>query len=107
MKIDPQIPAGGELQNDRVTNTTSGGTSAQGASKAAGGTVAPAEDTVQLSGRHAEVQQLTAQAAALPDVRAEKIAPLQAKVQSGNYQPNSQKVADALLAEQSGKAAKA
>src|SRR5579883_3366221 len=65
-----------------------------------------AEDTFQPSGRHAELQRLTAQAASVPEVRTEKVAPLQAKVQRGTYKPDSQKVADALISEQSRSSAK-
>jgi len=39
-------------------------------------------------------------------VRAEKVAPLQAKVESGLYNPDSKRVADALIADESGKASK-
>lgn len=100
MKIDPKIPANGELQSDRLKNASGAGVPVQGQTRPAA-TPSHTEDTFQASGRHAEVQQLTAQAANLPEVRSEKIAPLQAKVQNGTYKPDSGQVADALLAEQS------
>ncbi|HXA83242.1 MAG TPA: flagellar biosynthesis anti-sigma factor FlgM [Methylomirabilota bacterium] len=106
MKIDPKLPANGELQSDRVKNSAGAGVPAQGQAKSAGTTAAKTEDTFQPSGRGAEVQKLAAQAATLPDVRAEKVAPLQAKVESGLYNPDSKRVADALIADESGKASK-
>jgi negative regulator of flagellin synthesis FlgM len=106
MKIDPKIPANGELQSDRVKNSTGGGVPAQGQAKTVGTTAAKTEDTFQPSGRGAEVQKLAAQAATLPDVRTEKVAPLQARVQSGRYNPDSKKVADALIADHSRKTSK-
>jgi flagellar biosynthesis anti-sigma factor FlgM len=101
MKIDPKLPANGELQSDRAKNVTSAGVPAQGQPKTAGTTAPQTEDTFKPSGRGAEVQRLAAQAGKVPDVRLEKVAPLQAKVQSGRYNPSSKKVADALIAEHS------
>jgi len=106
MKIDPKIPLSGEPQSDRVNNAAGPGVPVQGQTRTTAGAAAQSEDTFQVSGRHAEVQQLTAQAATVPEVRADKVAPLQAQVQRGNYKPDSQKVADALLAEQSRTTAK-
>jgi flagellar biosynthesis anti-sigma factor FlgM len=104
MKIDPKVPANSELQSDRVANTATG--SVQGQARAASASQAQSEDTFQASGRHAEVQRLTAQAANVPEVRTEKVTPLQAKVQRGAYKPDSQKVADAIISDQSGNSAK-
>ena len=106
MKIDPKIPANSELQSDRVKNSAGTGVPAQGQAKTAGTTAAQTEDTFKPSGRGAEVQQLAAQAGKVPDVRLEKVAPLQAKVQSGRYNPDSKKVADALIADHSRKTSK-
>jgi flagellar biosynthesis anti-sigma factor FlgM len=63
-------------------------------------TAANGEDTVSLSGTHSDVQRLTSAVSQVPEVRAERIAALQGKVRSGNFQPDSQKVADAVIAEQ-------
>ena len=104
MKIDPKIPANGELQSGSVKNTAVN--TAQTQTRPAGVTATQSEDTFQASGRHAEVQRLTAQANAVPDVRTDKVAPLQAKVQNGTYKPDSQKVADALLSEHGSNSAK-
>jgi flagellar biosynthesis anti-sigma factor FlgM len=104
MKIDPKVPANGQLQSDRVQNTANPAVQSQ--SRPADASQVQAEDTFQPSGRHAELQRLTAQAASVPEVRTEKVAPLQAKVQRGTYKPDSQKVADALISEQSRSSAK-
>ncbi|HTP69350.1 MAG TPA: flagellar biosynthesis anti-sigma factor FlgM [Dongiaceae bacterium] len=104
MKIDPKVQSPGQLQSDAL----------QGAKKAATRpTTANAEshspvsgDTIQISSRHAEVHQMTAQAAELPEVRAEKVAPLKASVAQHAYHPDSGKVADAMIAEHSAKSAK-
>jgi len=104
MKIDPKVPANSELQSDRVNNAQTG--AVQGQARAASASQGAAEDTFQASGRHAEVQRLTAQAANVPEVRTDKVAPLQAKVQRGAYKPDSQKVADALIADQISSSAK-
>lgn len=106
MKIDPKIPASGDLQSDRVKNSAGASVPAPGQAKIAGVTAAQTEDTFKPSGRGAEVQQLAAQAATVPDVRLEKVAPLQAKVQNGRYHPDSKKVADALIADHSRKTSK-
>ncbi|HET7108446.1 MAG TPA: flagellar biosynthesis anti-sigma factor FlgM [Candidatus Acidoferrum sp.] len=106
MKIDPKIPANGELQSDRVKNSAGGGVPAQGQAKTAGTTAAQTEDTFKPSGRGAEVQQLSSQAATVPEVRTEKVVPLQAIVQSGRYHPDSKKIADALIADHSRKTSK-
>lgn len=101
MKIDPKLPANGGLQSSLVGSTAGTTTPVQSQTRPAGASQSQTEDTFQASGRHSEVQQLTAQAANVPDVRTAKIAPLQAKVQRGAYKPDSKKVADALIADQS------
>jgi len=107
MKIDPRIPANGELQNNRVKSPKAE-TSGEGSTgKTVGASKATSQDTFQLSSRHSEVQTLTEKLASVPEVRQEKIAPLQAKVQNGTYKPDSAKVADAILAEQKSKTANA
>ena len=58
-----------------------------------------AGDTVQLSGTLSQVQQLTAQLAQTPDVRTDLVAALQQQVQQGTYQPSSEQIASAMMAE--------
>ncbi len=107
MKIDPRIPAANEAQSERVKNANVSAPKGQPEEKSAGSATVSAGDTFQLSQKHSEVQQLSAQVGQVPDVRQERVRPLRAQVQSGNYKPSSAKVADAVLAEQSQKSAKA
>jgi flagellar biosynthesis anti-sigma factor FlgM len=102
MKIDPRIQPTGDLPSDPVKNVKKSAVRApEGKSGSAAG------DTFQVSRKHAEVQQLTAQLAQVPEVRAERVAPLKAAVERNSYQPDSGKVADAMLAEHAQKSAKA
>ncbi len=107
MKIDPRVQSTGELQSDRVKDTKGNAVRSQSGAQSGAASSVAGGDTVQLSGKHGEIQQLSAQVANVPDVRADRVAPLQAKVQSGGYQPDSQKVADAMLAEQTRQTSKA
>jgi len=56
-------------------------------------------DQTSLSFDQAKVQSLATQALAAPEVRQEKVGPLQQAVASGNYTVDSGKVADAVAAE--------
>ena len=58
-----------------------------------------AGDTVQLSAAVSQVQQLTAQLAQTPDVRASRVAALQQQVQQGTYDPSNEQIANALMPE--------
>jgi flagellar biosynthesis anti-sigma factor FlgM len=106
MSFDPRVQLPGGIQPEDLTNTTStrtAGTSSQNGSKtsAAGQAPASGEDTVSLSGKHAEVQSLTASFANVPAVRASRVSALQQQVRSNQYQPDSGKVADAIINEYS------
>ena len=52
---------------------------------------------VQLSQASREIQAAQEAIAALPPERAEKVEFLKQKVESGNYEPNPQKTADAMV----------
>lgn len=54
-------------------------------------------DSVSVSARASEIGALTAKTEQLPDVRAERVAELKAKVDSGDYNPPAAAIADALL----------
>jgi flagellar biosynthesis anti-sigma factor FlgM len=107
MKIDPQIQPTNEAQSDRVKNASTAAAKAPAESKGSGSSAVSSGDTFQLSHAHSEVQHLAAQAAQVSDVRPERVAPLRAQVQGGNYKPDSSKVADAVITEQLQKAPKA
>jgi flagellar biosynthesis anti-sigma factor FlgM len=106
MKINPNIQAPGEAQSDAINSAKKASTSASAANV---GNTAPAQtgDSFQSSSQHAQVQQLASQLANVPDVRADRVAPLKAAVQQQSYQPDSGKLADALLATQFGPGGKA
>lgn len=55
------------------------------------------EDSAQLSGTHAQVQALVAQALQFPEVRQGKVDALRQAVESGSYQPSSKQVADSMF----------
>jgi|SRR5271170_944679 len=55
------------------------------------------EDQAQLSGTHMLVHALAAEATQLPEERQEKVSALRQAVQSGDYRPDPEQVADALF----------
>jgi flagellar biosynthesis anti-sigma factor FlgM len=55
------------------------------------------EDQAQLSGAHAQVHVLVAQASQFPEVRQERVQALRQAIQSGQYSASPEKVAGALF----------
>lgn len=102
MPIDPILQLPGGIQPDPLKSTRSGG-AAQPTStaKTTGLTPAAGEDTLSLSSTHGEVQSLTASFANVPELRTDRVTSLQQLVQSGQFQPESGKVADAIIADHS------
>ena len=95
MKVDPNLQAIVNAQSEAVQNQK---TSRVQESASEGRTSeTTGSDTVQLSSKFAEVQQLTSKLQQLPDIRAERVAILKAKIQQGTYNPDPADVADALL----------
>jgi len=107
MKIDPKVQFPNEAQPERVSGKRANEAQVKTGSPTAALTPANGEDTVSLSGAHGEVQRLTSAVSQVPDVRTQRIAALQGKVRSGNFQPDSQKIADAVIAEQTARKFKA
>jgi negative regulator of flagellin synthesis FlgM len=105
MKIDPNIQFPIDPQSDRVTNSPGKTVPSQGSTSSSGTSSANGEDTFNLSSTHSQVQTLTASLANVPEVRTQRVSALQQKVNSGNYLPNSQNIADAILADQAGRRA--
>ncbi len=103
MKIDPAIQFPSDPQPDRVTNSASKAAQSQGSGSASGTSSASGEDTLSLSSTHGEVQTLTVYLANVPEVRTQRVSALQQRVNSGAYLPDSQKVADAIIADQAGR----
>jgi flagellar biosynthesis anti-sigma factor FlgM len=92
MRIDlhygPQVssePRSGSAQNSISSATSSG-------------SALPGEDEAVLSGAHVQVAALAAQASQLPEVREERVQSLRLAVANGEYTPDPQKVAGAMMA---------
>ena len=106
MKIDPnvQFPADNQPEKVRPSRTSN--------ARVNGGSSVPAnrmfssigEDTVSISSAHGELQALTADFTNVPEVRIDRVGALQPQVSTGQYQPDSGKIADALIADQSRRA---
>jgi negative regulator of flagellin synthesis FlgM len=103
MKIDPSIQPGGNVQPELVSNSRKPSAQSTGAGASAGAGAVSGEDTVNISRAHDDVQALKASLANVPDVRSDRVAALQQQVNAGQYQPDSGKVADAIIAEQAGR----
>ena len=56
------------------------------------------DDQAQLSGAHAQVEALAAQASQLPEVRQERVQALRQAVQGGQYRASPEQVAGAMFA---------
>jgi negative regulator of flagellin synthesis FlgM len=105
MKIDPNLQPIANLQSDAVPNTKT-----RSATEGSGGAQnAPVDggDTVLFSGALAQVQQLTAKLQQIPEIRADRVAALKARIDRGTYQPSSKDMADAMLKELSGRGGQA
>ncbi|HUL15549.1 MAG TPA: flagellar biosynthesis anti-sigma factor FlgM [Terriglobales bacterium] len=107
MKIDPNLQPLGESQPDRVSGKRNAGVTSKGSSQTTGLQPASEEDTVSLSSTHGDVQQLTTALQSVPEVRTDKVNALQQQIQSGQYNPDNGKLADALLSEQASLKSKA
>jgi flagellar biosynthesis anti-sigma factor FlgM len=102
MRIDPSLQYLGNDPNQGVGNTTGQpklSSPASGVPLASEPNASDAGDTVQLSGTLGVVQQLTAQLAQSPDVRAERVAALQQQIQQGTYTPSNEQIASAMFSE--------
>jgi flagellar biosynthesis anti-sigma factor FlgM len=99
MKIEPRIQLPGDIQPDAVKNSRKSGVPSTGASDASGVKPATGEDTVSISSTHGDVQTLKASFASVPEVRIPLVTALRQQVNSGQYQPDSFRVADAVIAE--------
>jgi negative regulator of flagellin synthesis FlgM len=100
MKIDPRTQLPSETQPPPVKNSRNTG-AAPNSKQSSGVKPATGEDTVRISSTHSDVQTLKANLANVPEVRVDRVNALQQQVNSGHYKPDSQKVADAIIADQS------
>lgn len=95
MKIDPNLQSVGNVPSDAVQNSKTSRVQETGAEGRTAQT--DGSDTVQLSSKFAEVQQLTSKLQQLPDIRSERVAALKEKIQQGTYKPDPAEIADALM----------
>jgi len=95
MKVDPNLQPIANVQSDAVQNAKA--SRAQEAISDGRTTDIDRPDTVEVSSKFAEVQQLTSKLQQLPDVRSDRVAMLKDQIQQGTYQPDPSNVADALL----------
>lgn len=80
------------VKHDRAEKT--GGTKSI---PAPGSKAALEKDKIELSGKSAEVGKLVDQVKQLPDVRQERVVELKQKIASGDYDPSSEDIADAII----------
>jgi flagellar biosynthesis anti-sigma factor FlgM len=73
-------------------------TSAAAAASASASRVLGGEDQTDLSGAHAQVLALVAQASQLPEIREERVQALRQAVERGGYSTSPEAVAGALVA---------
>jgi flagellar biosynthesis anti-sigma factor FlgM len=106
MKIDPRTQLPGEVQSTPVKTSRNAG-AAPSFKQSTGVNPAAGEDTVRISSTHTDLQTLKANLAAVPEVRVDRVDTLQQQVNSGYYKPDSQRVADAIIADQSRRGTKA
>jgi flagellar biosynthesis anti-sigma factor FlgM len=92
MRIDTNQGAPALAENSRAGSPNAAGAENHSLPGAAVG-----EDQAQLSGAHAQVQALVAQASQLPEIRQEKVNALRQAVLGGSYQPGATQVAGALF----------
>ncbi len=64
----------------------------------AGGAMAP-EETVDLSAKSKDLQQIKNAVASLPEVREEKVQELKTQIEKGTYRINSAKIAEKMVGE--------
>jgi flagellar biosynthesis anti-sigma factor FlgM len=103
MKIDPRIQFSGDSQPDAVKNSRKSGGASTGAAGTSGVKPAAGEDTVSISSTHGDVQTLKASLANVPEVRIARVTALRQQVNAGQFQPDSLKVADAVIADHAGR----
>jgi len=101
MKIDPRIQLPGDAQPDRVKGSRKGSVQQSGNISSSGVSSPSGEDTVRLSSTHGEIQTLAANLQKVPEVRVDRVNALQKQVRDGQFQPDNQKIADAIVAEHS------
>jgi len=93
MRIDLNHGPQSSIETNRSGTQSTGAAASSSANRVVSG-----EDQAELSGAHAQVQALVAQASQLPEIRQERVHALRQAVQSGHYQPSPEQVAGAMFA---------
>jgi flagellar biosynthesis anti-sigma factor FlgM len=100
MKIDHKIQFPENREPDKVGTKKAAAAPSRSSSQTTGVSSPTGEDTFSLSGAHSEIQRLSAAAQQVPEVRTERVNALQRQLRSGQFSPDKQKIADALISEQ-------
>ncbi|HME36550.1 MAG TPA: flagellar biosynthesis anti-sigma factor FlgM [Candidatus Sulfotelmatobacter sp.] len=87
-----------EPQSVAESNRSSAQSTAAAAASVSASRVLGGEDQAELSGAHAQVQALAAQALQLPEVRQERVQALRQAVEGGAYSTSPEAVAGAMFA---------
>ena len=96
MRIDPNFgPQATSETNSTGTQGTRSGSLTNVVSSIAGGV--NSEDQAHLSGAHAQVDALAAQASQLPEIRQERVQALRQVMLRGQYHPAPEQVAGAMI----------
>lgn len=98
MRIDLNHGPQSSPENNRTSSAASAAARTSSVNTAGVNGAGPEEDQAQLSGAHAQVQALAAQAAQLPEVREERVQSLRQALQSGMYQVSPAEVGGAMFA---------
>ena len=100
MKIDSKIQFPDDFQSGRVGAKKATATPSKSGIPSAGVSSPSGEDTLSLSGTHSEIQRLSAAAKQAPEVRYDRVSELQHELRYGQFNPDTAKIADALITEQ-------
>lgn len=98
MKVDPKIQLP-DVQSEPIKSSRKPSGASTSSANTAGVLPAAGQDTVSISSTTAEIQALKAGLANVPEVRTDRVVALQERVNSGQYHPDSQNVADAMIAD--------
>jgi len=98
MKVDPNnLQSIANSQSDSVQNAKTSRSEQSKTDSLATDPAGSGSDTVQVSSKFAEVQQLTTKLQQVPDVRTDRVSALKAKIQQGTYNPDAADVAESIL----------
>jgi flagellar biosynthesis anti-sigma factor FlgM len=97
MRVDLNAGPQSLPESDRAASASGSSSGPNSASASSGASSVSSEDQAELSGAHAQVQALVAQAAQLPEVRQERVQSLRQAIQSGGYHSTPEQIAGAVF----------